>query len=912
MQSNKSLLSGILLACALFLCMPMLAYADEAAEVTAGTQTENVSAEANQQTAAASSQEDASQQISDNASDGQSSDATQTTGDQTDADSQAGEGNPDSVSDSSSGSDSGADNAPSSGSTVGEEDSQGSSDGLSSESGTDAASSADSVTDASAAGEVSVVSAKTTQAKAFAKATTKSSAAGKTYVLNTQAGGRYVAEIANGSTKNGGNAHLYISNGTAAQRWNFVDNGDGTVRIVNGKSGLVLDVKSGKVANGTNIQQYAWNETLAQRWYVTWVNEAKGIAMLVSALDSNYCIDVKSGKAANSTNLQLYKVNNTSAQYWLLIDYATGYATKTTLAVTTSSLSSKKAYTLNSVSSSKNVTLNSTSAGAKAALAAVTDYEAQGFYVTKENGYYRLTNVHSKLSLTVDQGDIVPGAAVTQAKTVTGSEAQLFSVAKYNGNYYLISALSGHALAISGSSLVTAYVGSAKAQQWSISEWKPQIAEGAYRIVLDANGSYGLDVASGSFKSGANVRLYKWNKTVAQRWVVTKSGSKYAIRNVGSGLYLRMNGSNVAQSSSSKGASLWTLSYNFGTNWGYRLLSSSGLSMDVKNAKIANKTNVQVCKSNNTKAQAWEFVSVDLLPDGWYQIGVATNTNLRLDVAGGSAKNKANVRVYKSNNTAAQIWHVLSLGNGWYRLVSSASNKSLDVSGGSKASKANVQQYTSNGGSAQKWKITMGKYGLIFQNGSGKVLDVAGGSNKSGANVWQYSSNSSKAQGWLLVASKPKGLGARIEKFTQQLIKFANDDSHGYDQTYRWGEKGDYDCSSLVVTCAKRAGFATGSASYTGNMKSNFTKNGWQWIATTNLSALQPGDILLRAGSHTAAIVSATGEVAAHINEKGTARGGKPGDQTGYEISVEPISRYSTGSVNIWWTGILRPTTSSK
>ena len=44
----------------------------------------------------------------------------------------------------------------------------------------------------------------------------------------------------------------------------------------------------------------------------------------------------------------------------------------------------------------------------------------------------------------------------------------------------------------------------------------------------------------------------------------------------------------------------------------------------------------------------------------------------------------------------------------------------------------------------------------------------------------------------------------KIETATQWMIDLANDDSHGYDQTHRWGP--DYDCSSAVISAWQYAG----------------------------------------------------------------------------------------------------------
>lgn len=124
-----------------------------------------------------------------------------------------------------------------------------------------------------------------------------------------------------------------------------------------------------------------------------------------------------------------------------------------------------------------------------------------------------------------------------------------------------------------------------------------------------------------------------------------------------------------------------------------------------------------------------------------------------------------------------------------------------------------------------------------------------------------------------------------IEKAVSFMTAIANDASHGYDQIYRWGEKGDYDCSSLVITAWQNAGVPvkTNGATYTGNMYKVFTSLGFKDVtASCNLSngsGMQRGDVLLNTVHHTAMYIGNGQIVQASINEKGTAKGGKPGDQ---------------------------------
>lgn len=122
-----------------------------------------------------------------------------------------------------------------------------------------------------------------------------------------------------------------------------------------------------------------------------------------------------------------------------------------------------------------------------------------------------------------------------------------------------------------------------------------------------------------------------------------------------------------------------------------------------------------------------------------------------------------------------------------------------------------------------------------------------------------------------------------IEKSTQWQIDIANDASHGYSQEYRWGP--DYDCSSMNIQSWENAGVPVKSrgATYTGNMYDIYISCGFIDVTSSvNLNTgagLQRGDVLLNIVSHVAQYIGNGQLVQASINEKGTVRGGQPGDQ---------------------------------
>lgn len=115
--------------------------------------------------------------------------------------------------------------------------------------------------------------------------------------------------------------------------------------------------------------------------------------------------------------------------------------------------------------------------------------------------------------------------------------------------------------------------------------------------------------------------------------------------------------------------------------------------------------------------------------------------------------------------------------------------------------------------------------------------------------------------------------------------RIAADDSHGYDQTNRWGA--DYDCSSFVISAYRAAGVPL-ECTYTGDMRGDMLRRGFEDVtASVNLSTgagVQEGDVLLNYARHTALVLGGGRIVQASINERGTATGGLPGDQTGREI----------------------------
>lgn len=128
-----------------------------------------------------------------------------------------------------------------------------------------------------------------------------------------------------------------------------------------------------------------------------------------------------------------------------------------------------------------------------------------------------------------------------------------------------------------------------------------------------------------------------------------------------------------------------------------------------------------------------------------------------------------------------------------------------------------------------------------------------------------------------------------IYKAVDFMIRMANDNTHGYDQSNRNGP--DYDCSSLVATALHNAGFPVKPSSWTGNLEEQLRKCGFDdcskpWLA---------GDIHLSTMNHVNMSINELQIAEATINEKGTVSGGQTGDQTGNEIRIGDYYEYDGG-----------------
>lgn len=265
------------------------------------------------------------------------------------------------------------------------------------------------------------------------------------------------------SRDNTANLQLWDANGSSAQEFIVVENGDGTYSFAPYCSGRYLDVAGAGTADGTNIRQYDVNGTAAQSWTV--MDNTDESVSFESSVGKGCMMDVMNGWAAAGTNVRIWQSNGTSAQKFRAeivgtVPYKTGNYTVGSAVGTNLMLDVLKAGTENGT----NVVINGK-----------TGTETQTFRLMYgPEGSYRFITFCGK--------------AVDVAG---GRKAICTNIQEYAVNY-------------------------SKAQNWFIEETK----NGTEQIVSEVSGLC-MNVDNAGTADGTNVQCYTDDGTAAGEWFVS-------------------------------------------------------------------------------------------------------------------------------------------------------------------------------------------------------------------------------------------------------------------------------------------------------------------------------------------------------------------------------------------------------
>ena len=591
-----------------------------------------------------------------------------------------------------------------------------------------------------------------------------------------------------------GNVELGTYAGTGDQIFNISYVGNGYYKIISEATSKSFDVYSGLADAGTNLREWTWNGSAAQLW--KFIDNGDGSFYIRSKLGT--VIDVSGGVVQPGRNVQMYTMNGSSAQKWKLDSERTA---GNTLNIENGTYTIK-----NSTNTKQVLDVNSalTSNGANVQTYASNNTSAQRFEVLYVgDGYYQILAEHSGKALDILNASTSSGANVQQYDQ-NGSNAQLWRfIDAGSGNVYIQSKLGtvldvNGTAAVSGSNVqMSSGMGTKKSQKWVLekSEYRP-VEDGLYSLRSAVHTEYAVDIANASEADNANAWLYYYNGSEPQQFETEYVGNGYYKLTVKhSGMVLECSsstykaGANVRQGVwDGSDGQLWKF-VSAGNN-SYYVKSKTGTVLDINSAVYAAGTNVQTYKANGTDAQKWklnkEYETVDI-EEGVYTIQTSLNKERVLDIPGASSADGANVQIYTSNDTQAQQFKITAVRDGYYKIENKSSGKVLDIENASRASGANVQQYSWNNSDAQLWRFLDAGNGKYFiQSKLGTVLDLLNAVTTPGNNVQAYELNLSDAQKWVLINDGLYRIMGKTSAAVSQMVSFYKDNaktSYPYSKT---------------------------------------------------------------------------------------------------------------------------------
>jgi len=281
--------------------------------------------------------------------------------------------------------------------------------------------------------------------------------------------------------------------------------------------------------------------------------------------------------------------------------------------------------------------------------------------------------------------------------------------------------------------------------------------------IINVNSQKALDVRLGQAFSGAIVWQYTQNGTDAQKWYITEyeNGFKIASK-VNRNYCLDLPGAQTAngtklQLHNDNGTPAQRFAFNRVSRsiedgaYIINSVANTNLVIDISGGSLTSDANVQYHTNNQSLAQ--RFLIVYDARTGYYSIN-NTKSNMMIDLAWGSLDNGARIHTWPMNDTNAQKWSIARVANGNYTITSAHSNKVLGSYAETITNGTPLQATVWSGAANQQWifKVSQTTDNGSFQirAGVGTVIDVRGNGQTNGSQVWAFQANKTTAQKFYL------------------------------------------------------------------------------------------------------------------------------------------------------------------
>ncbi len=561
----------------------------------------------------------------------------------------------------------------------------------------------------------------------------------------------------------------WYSTGGKNQKWKLENLSDGTVRLTNVESGLVLDLN----ASNMEYEQWDWHGGANQRWQIS--KAATDGNYYIRNVQNGHAVDVLFGNMNDGQYVVDYEYNGGVNQQWQFI------ATDPN----TTNVIPNGYYEIRSAVSGKNLEVYGVShaGGAK-----ITQWYSTGGRNQKwqlenlSDGTVRLTNVESGLVLDLNGGNIEYEQWDWHGRA---NQRWQISKAATDGNYYIRNGLNGHAMDVlfgnmnDGQYVVDYEYNGGVNQQWQFIATDPYatqvISDGYYEIRSAVSGK-NLAVQAGSHTGGEKIIQSTATGGKNQKWKLENlSDGIVRLINVESGLVMALDGSNKEYEQwewNGRADQRWQFSKAVTGNY-YIRSAQNGHAIDV----LGNMNDGQPVvdyEYNGGMNQQWQLVpttvqvqpeTTPIIADGYYEIRSAVSGK-NLEVYGVSHQGGAKITQWSATGGNNQKWRLENLEDGTVRLTNVESGLVMDLN----RSNMEYEQWDWHGEANQRWQITKAPtkgYYYIQSAYNTHAVDLLYGNMNDGQHVADIAFNGGINQQWQFIPTIVSSITSSLGTYFQ-------------------------------------------------------------------------------------------------------------------------------------------------
>ncbi len=348
----------------------------------------------------------------------------------------------------------------------------------------------------------------------------------------------------------------------------------------------------------------------------------------------------------------------------------------------------------------------------------------QKFYLEyQDEGYYKITAMHSGKSLTVKNNKITQGTEIVQYE-FQGLSSQKWTLRDSNINGWIISPLSNPNLAVSiegtisnGSRMILNKTQDNDYQMlymFNISQEEKKHPNGIYKLAIGRDASKVVEVKGANSFNNANVDILNYENAPQQKFYLEYQDEGYykiTAMHTGKSLSVRYNyitqGAEIVQYEyQGLSSQKWTLRDSNINGWIISPLSNPNLAVSIEGTisngsrMILNKTQVndnQMLYMFNISKEEQKFA------DGIYKLAVGKNSSKVIEVQGGNRFNGATIDINDYTGDLQQKFYFDYLDEGYYKIMPIHTWKSISINNQSIQEGANIVQDEYRWIASQRW-----------------------------------------------------------------------------------------------------------------------------------------------------------------------------------------------------------------